>query len=153
MTPRKPFCALVLCSIVIWSCSGVPPEVMTGVAYQDEAWKNIKANAKTVILAYDRELRASYDAQLDAYFETRMMATSQPESMPASYAVSTYKAVMERRKAIYADLDKKRDEFLADQNIAIGTETAAVLGQYLRTTQEGYDRIKALIDTVKGVAK
>lgn len=148
MKLRNGFFALVLLS----SCSGVPAEVMTGQAYQEEAWANLKANVRTIVTAYDKELRASYDKQLEDYFEAKMKE-SLPESVPADYAVATYKAVMARRTAIYADLDRKRDEFLEDPNVTIGMETSAVLGQYLRSTQEGYDRIRGLIDIVKGKTK
>ena len=150
MMRQSKFFALALFSLV--GCQGVPPEIMTGQAYQDEAWANLKANVKTIVMAYDKELRASYDKQLEAYFADKMRS-SLPESAPADYAIATFKATMARKTEIYAELDVKRDLFLNDPNITIGTETSAVLGQYLRTTQEGYDRVRALIGLSKGVAK
>lgn len=148
--PRSGLCVLALFSLA--GCQGIPPEIMTGQAYQDEAWSNLKANVRTIVNAYDKELRASYDKQLEAYFADKMKAVL-PESVPADTAIATYKAVMAQRAAIYADLDLKREQFLNDPNIQIGAETSAVLGQYLRSTHEGYDRVRALIGLSKGASK
>lgn len=147
---RSGLCGLALFSLL--GCQGIPPEIMTGQAYQAEAWANLKANVRTIVTAYDKELRASYDKQLEAYFADKIKA-SLPESVPADYAIATYKAVMDRRAVIYAELDQKREQFLNDPNIQIGAETSAVLGQYLRSTQEGYDRVRALIGLTKGAGK
>lgn len=134
-------CALVL----LESCAGpVPGEVTTGVAIQSEAWANVQANVKTIVLAYDRELRASYDKQLDDYF----LADTRPEGV-----AERYRDVRKKQREIYADLDKKRDEFLSDPNIAIGKMAGDLLTDWVRTSDESYSRIRELISTVKGVRK
>lgn len=139
-------------TLLFVACSGVPAEVTTGVAIQSEAWKNVAANVRTIVMAYDKELRASYDKQLDDYFAAKMRA-SLPESVPSDIAIETYEKVQARRLVIYADLDKKRDEFLADDNIQIGKMAGDLLADYIRTTDEAYAKVRELIATVKGTVK
>lgn len=127
--------------LLLCACSGVPAEVTTGVAIQTEAWNNVQANVKIIIMAYDKELRASYDKQLDDYF----LADTRPEIV-----ADRYRAVQAKRTSIYADLDKKRDQFLADKNILIGKQAGDLLADYIRTTDEAYSRVRELIAQVKG---
>ena len=135
-----------ICALVLFeSCAGpVPGEVTTGVAIQSEAWANVQANVRAIVLAYDRELRASYDKQLDDYF----LADTRPEGV-----AERYKEVRKKQREIYADLDKKRDEFLSDPNIAIGRMAGDLLADWVRTSDESYARVRQLIDTVKGARK
>lgn len=129
--------------LLLCSCAEVPAEVKTGVAIQSEAWKNVQQNVKTIVLAYDKQLRLAYDKQLDDYF----LADTKPDGLKERYL-----EVQAKRRSIYEDLDKKRDEFLNDQNIAIGKMAGDLLADYIRTTDEAYGRVRELIAQVRGGA-
>lgn len=126
------------------ACTQVPDVVKANVALQQASWQNAHADMRTVVLAYDKQLRKAYDKQLAKYFKSRM-AETQPTTKLAD---DTFDRVMAKRKELWGKLDAKRDEFLADENIARGAKSAEMTADYLRSLEDGFGAIEGLANLV-----
>lgn len=129
--------------------SEVPPDVIAASEGQAQIIEMQGANTKALILAYDADLRAAYDAHSRERLNA-MLATGQYDT-PAE--VTTLLDQYESNRARYhGELNAKRDEFLGvcANNIETGKTLNDATRRYLDFLSESRARLQEVLNTIKG---